>query len=138
PTAAAGYTTSAIRYPDRLALVDDLGSLTFTDVHRRTNGLAHALADRGIGAGDNVAVLCRKHRGIVDITVACSKLAAHALYLNTLFSGPHITEDCAREMPKAIVFDEEFTGMVAEAARRRKRFIAWTEPESGGRHDDEL
>jgi len=138
PTAAAGYAASAIRYPDDAAIVDDLGSLTFAEVHRRTNGLAHALADRGLGEGDNVAVLCRNHRGIIDITVACSKLGAHALYLNTMFSGPQITEVCAREKPKAIVFDEEFKDLVHEAGKRRKRFIAWTEPESEGRHDDEL
>jgi fatty-acyl-CoA synthase len=138
PTAAAGYTTSAIRYPDELAIVDDLGSLTFAEVHRRTNGLAHALADRGLGEGDNVAILCRNHRGIIDVTVACSKLGAHALYLNTMFSGPQITEVCEREKPKAIVFDEEFTELVAEAGRRRKRFIAWTEAESEGKHTDEL
>lgn len=138
PTAAAGYATSAIRYPDDLALVDDLGSLTFAEVHRRTNGLAHALADRGVGEGDRVAILCRNHRGIVDITVACSKLGAHALYLNTMFSGPQITEVCARERPKAIVFDEEFAALVAEAGRRRRRFVAWAEPESAGRHGDEL
>jgi fatty-acyl-CoA synthase len=136
PTPAAGYTTSAIRYPDDLAIIDELGSLTFAEVHRRTNGLAHALADRGIGEGDPVAILCRNHRGIIDITVACSKLGANALYLNTMFSGPQITEVCERERPKAIVYDEEFADLVADAGRDRMRFVAWTDGEVA--HDDEL
>src|ERR1700712_4527760 len=40
PTAAAGYEASAIRYPDHLAIIDELGSLTFPQVHRRTHGPA--------------------------------------------------------------------------------------------------
>ena len=88
PSAAAGYSTSAIRYPDHVALIDELGSLTFVEMQRRTNALAHAWSDEGIGAGDVVAILCRNHRGFVEALVACSKLGAHALFLNTAFSAP--------------------------------------------------
>src|SRR5437588_3061086 len=129
PTPAAGYTVSAARYPDDEALVDELGTLTFADLHRRTNGLAHALADRGINEGDGVAILCRNHRGFVEATVACSKLGAHCLYLNTAFAAPQITDVVAREKPVALIFDEEFQNLVEEAGHRRKRFIAWTENE---------
>src|SRR5437660_6115414 len=81
PTPAAGYTGSAIRYPNDIAIIDELGRLTFAEVHRRTNGLAHGLSDAGIGEGDGVAIMCRNHRGFIEATVACSKLGAHALYL---------------------------------------------------------
>jgi fatty-acyl-CoA synthase len=130
PTPAAGYTGAAIRYPDELALVDELGSLTFGEIHRRTNGLAHGLADAGIVEGDGVAIMCRNHRGFIDATVACSKLGAHALYLNTAFAAPQITDVVKREGPRAIIFDEEFADLVHDAAVRRKRFIAWHEPDS--------
>ncbi|MBA3327608.1 MAG: acyl-CoA synthetase [Solirubrobacterales bacterium] len=127
PTPAAGYTASAVRYPDDRAIIDELGTLTFAEVHRRTNALAHAWADAGLTEGDSVAILCRNHRGFVDATVACSKLGAHALYLNTEFAGPQITDVCERERPAAIVFDEEFTELVADAAEGRKRFVGWFE-----------
>ena len=129
PTAAAGYETSAIRYPDELGLIDDLGSLTFAELHRRSNGLAHALNDRGIGAGDHVAILCRNHRGMIDITVACSKLGAHALYLNTMFSAPQIKDVCERHQPKAIVYDQEFAEVIAAAHEGRTGLVAWTDGE---------
>ena len=87
PTAAAGYATSAIRYPDDIALIDELGSLTFLEMHERTNALAHAWSDDGIAAGDVVAILARNHRGFVEALVACSKLGAHALLLNTALLG---------------------------------------------------
>jgi fatty-acyl-CoA synthase len=130
PTPAAGYTGAAIRYPDDTALVDELGTLTFGEIHRRTNALAHSLADGGVVEGDGVAIMCRNHRGFVDATVACSKLGAHVLYLNTAFAAPQITDVVKREGPRAIIFDEEFTDLVQDAAVRRKRFIAWHEPDA--------
>src|SRR4051794_28081764 len=131
PTPAAGYTGAAIRYPDEIAVVDELGTLTFADIHRRTNALAHGLSDAGVLEGDGVAIMCRNHRGFIDATVACSKLGANALYLNTMFAGPQITDVCAREKPKAIVYDQEFADLVADAGRRRKRFVAWFDGEDG-------
>ena len=125
PTPAAGYTAAAIRFPDEIAIIDELGTLTFEDVHKRTNALANAFREQGIGPGDGVAILCRNHRGFIDATVACSKVGANALYLNTQFAAPQVTDVVKREKPAAIVFDEEFTEMVAEAGKRRKRFIAW-------------
>jgi len=125
PTPAAGYTVSAIRHPDATALVDDLGTLTFAEVQRRTNALANSLRARGVGEGSSVAIMCRNHRGFIDTTVALSKLGAHALYLNTAFAGPQITEVAEREQPTAIVYDAEFENLVHDAGKGRKRFIAW-------------
>jgi fatty-acyl-CoA synthase len=130
PTPAAGYTVAAARYPDETAVVDELGTLTFREVHERSNALAHAWSDLGIGEGDGVAIMCRNHRGFIDATVACSKLGAHALFLNTAFSGPQLADVAEREKPKAIVFDQEFTELIEDAGKGRKRFIAWSEPDA--------
>jgi acyl-CoA synthetase (AMP-forming)/AMP-acid ligase II len=125
PTPAAGYTISAIRHPNQLAIIDELGTLTFADVHRRTNALAHALSDAGVKAGDGIAIMCRNHRGFVDAVVATSKLGANALYLNTAFAGPQITDVVKREQPAALIYDAEFEGLTRDAGEGRKRFIAW-------------
>ena len=132
PTVAAGYAASAIRYPDVIALVDDRGSLTFADVQRRKYALAHAWRDAGLIEGDGVAILCRNHRGFVEATVACSKLGADALFLNTAFAGPQVAAVCAREPPRAIVYDDEFAGVVSEAAEGLQRYVAWSSPAAAG------
>ena len=76
--------------------------------------------------GDNVAVLCRNHRWFIVASIACSRLGAHALYLNTSFAGPQITEVCDREGATAIVCDAEFAPAIALAAEGRAVFLADT------------
>jgi acyl-CoA synthetase (AMP-forming)/AMP-acid ligase II len=44
-----GYAIAAIRDPRGVAIIDELGQVTFADVHRRTNALANAFRARGIG-----------------------------------------------------------------------------------------
>jgi fatty-acyl-CoA synthase len=129
-TPAAGYKAAASRYPDRLALIDESGTLTFQEVHERSNALAHALRAEGVGPGSRVGIMCRNHRGWVESYVATNKLGAHALFFNTAFSGPQMADVAQREDPVAIIFDEEFAGVLGEASAGRKRFIAWHEPDT--------
>ena len=110
---AGGFTAMALRDPARVALVDELGSLTFGELHRRSNALARALEDRGVGEGDSVALMCRNHRGFVDALVAIAKCGADILLLNTAFAGPQLVDVLDREGPRVAIHDEEFTGLLA-------------------------
>jgi acyl-CoA synthetase (AMP-forming)/AMP-acid ligase II len=127
-TPAGAYTGAAVRYPQRPAVIDERGCLSFRQLHLRTNALARELRKAGISEGDGVAIMCRNHRGFVEATAACSKLGAGALYLNTAFAGPQITDVIRRESPVAVIYDEEFSELVSEGAADRIRFIAWSEP----------
>jgi len=124
---AAGYIAQAQRYPDEVSLVDELGTATFREIDVRSNKLAHSLSDAGIREGDGVGIMCRNHRGFIEATVAVSKLGAEALYLNTAFAAPQLTEVVKREQPAALIYDEEFAGLLEDAGKRRKRFVAWHE-----------
>jgi acyl-CoA synthetase (AMP-forming)/AMP-acid ligase II len=139
-TPAAGYMAAAARHPDDLAIIDEAGTLTFQAVHERSNALARALAAEGVRPGDGVAIMCRNHRGWALAYVATNKLGAHALFLNTAFSGPQLADVARREDPRAVIFDAEFAAVLREASEGRKRFIAWHEPDEdrGVRTLDEL
>ncbi|HEY8303043.1 MAG TPA: AMP-binding protein, partial [Solirubrobacteraceae bacterium] len=115
-------------FPDREAIVDERGTLTFEELHLRTNALAHEMRAAGIGEGESVAIMCRNHRGFVEATVACSKLGVSALYLNTAFAGPQITDVMRREDPAGLVYDADFANLVGDGGEGRKRFVAWSEP----------
>ena len=124
-TPAAACAASAARYPEARAIVDERGQVTFAELHLRTNALAHALSDRGVNEGDNVALLARNHRGFVEATVACSKLGANMLYLNTGFAGPQIADVVKREQAACVICDDEFTGLIGDAIEKDRRFVAW-------------
>jgi acyl-CoA synthetase (AMP-forming)/AMP-acid ligase II/uncharacterized membrane protein len=124
---AAGAVALADRYPNETMIVDELGTLSYSEVHTRTNALAHALSDLGILEGDGVGIMCRNHRSFIESTFAVSKLGANSLYLNTAFAGPQLAEVVEREGPKAIIYDEEFSGLLSDAGKRRKRIVAWHE-----------
>jgi fatty-acyl-CoA synthase len=109
---ATGYAAGAARHPDRPALLDDRGVLTFAEVHRRTDRLARALADRGIDHSSSVAVLCRNHRGPVELAVAAAKLGANVALLNTSLSASTIGKVLREQGTQLLVADEEFgTGL---------------------------
>ncbi|HEY1135086.1 MAG TPA: AMP-binding protein [Nocardioides sp.] len=127
---AGGFRTAALRWPDAVGIVDERGSLTWGELHCRTNALAAALRDEGVRAGDGVAVMCRNHRGFVEASVAASKLGADVLYLNTAFAGPQLVDVLEREAPRVVVHDEEFTKLLA-AADVERRVLAWVDGDGG-------
>jgi acyl-CoA synthetase (AMP-forming)/AMP-acid ligase II len=128
---ATGIATAAIHHPHETAILDERGSLSFERVHRRSNALADSLAKMGIGYGDGVGIMCRNHRGFVEATLAAAKLGASALYLNTMFAGPQLVEVTRREAPKALVYDEEFAGLLGDVEDSVDRIVAWSDDEGG-------
>ncbi len=135
---ATGVATAAHKYPHETMLIDERGSLTFERVHRRTNALAHAFAEMGIGPGDGIGIMCRNHRGFIETTLAAAKLGASALYLNTMFAGPQLVEVMRREGPKALVYDEEFAGLLDGVDESVARIVGWADGDPGGQTLDSL
>ncbi|HVY97833.1 MAG TPA: AMP-binding protein [Solirubrobacterales bacterium] len=130
---ATGVTTAAIHHPHEIAIVDERGALSWERLHRRTNALAHSFAEMGIGHGDGVGIMCRNHRGFVEATLAAAKIGASALYLNTMFAGPQLVEVTRREGPKALVYDEEFTGLLEGVDDSVQRIVGWVDGDGDGR-----
>jgi acyl-CoA synthetase (AMP-forming)/AMP-acid ligase II len=130
PSSPAAYLGGTARFPGRTAIVDDRGAVTFREVNARTNALANSLREAGVGEGDDIAIMCRNHRGFIEATVACAKLGAGALYLNTAFAGPQIADVLRREDPVAVIYDEEFADLVGDGAQGRKRYVVLAEPHS--------
>jgi fatty-acyl-CoA synthase len=119
---AMGFIALAIRQPDAIAIIDDEGQTTFDEVNRRSNALARGLREAGVSPGDVVGVMGRNHRHFVEAILACCKVGANAVLLNTMFAGPQLTEVGKRENISALLYDEEF-GILLEGLQRIPRFI---------------
>jgi fatty-acyl-CoA synthase len=121
----APIVIAALKYGSRTGLIDELGSLSFSEMDARSSALAATLFRRGVSESDCVGVLCRNHRGFLDISFAAAKLGARILYLNTDFSGPQLLDVCRREKVSLLVHDEEFESLVGDIAVSRGSVIAW-------------
>ena len=127
-TPPAGYAAAAIAYPDEVAIIDELGELTFAEVEERTNALARGLAVAGVRPGTAVGVMARNHRWFIEAVVALWKLGATIVLLNTSFAAPQLADVARREKVRALVYDQEFGPLLSGPAwRNRKRFVAWPE-----------
>ncbi len=133
-TPAAAIAAANVEIPDNVAFVDELGELTYRELHERSNGLARALEADGVRPGDGVAIMCRNHRGFVDATLAAAKLGASVLYMNTGFSAPQFKDVVEREEPAVLIYDEEFADVLKPAreagGRALHAYVGWREDES--------
>ena len=107
-TITAGYAAGAARHPDRTAVVDDAGTLTFAELASWTDALARGFAESGVGPGARLGVLCRNHRGAIAGQVAAGKLGADAVLLNTGLSAAQLREVAGELALHTVVADEEF------------------------------
>ncbi|MEU6582097.1 acyl-CoA synthetase [Nocardia sp. NPDC046763] len=126
-TLAAGLRLSAARYGGRVAVIDELGELTFAELEDRSNRLANAWRERGLKPHEGVAILARNHRGLLDAIFAAAKCGARIILLNTDFAGPQIRDVATREGTDLLVYDDEYAHMLDEVSPRRGSYRAWTE-----------
>ncbi|MFD1541239.1 AMP-binding protein [Nonomuraea guangzhouensis] len=115
-TPATGVAMAAARWPDRPAILDEDGSLTFAELDARVVALARALYDRfGVRPGRTVAIMWPNHRGFVEAVAAVSRLGADLLLLNTGLAGPRLRDILRRENVHTLIAAPElppvdFTG----------------------------
>jgi carnitine-CoA ligase len=97
-TLTAAVRAAAQQWPDRIAWRFDPGDrLTFADVNRLTAGYAAALRERGVRAGDRVALLMRNEPGFPLTWLALAQLGAAAVPVNTRYQtadAEHVLRAC--------------------------------------------
>ncbi|GAA1223527.1 acyl-CoA synthetase [Prauserella halophila] len=127
---AGAVRIAARRNPSSIGLVDEHGPLTFDELERKSNALARAWADRGVGPGESIAALCRDHRGLVLTMLAANKLGAALLLMNTGFARPQLTDVAEREKVRVLVYDEEFTDLLG-GIEDVDRYLGWADDPAG-------
>jgi len=117
---------NARRNPNRTAIIDDEGSMTFVELNDAVNATANGLLAMGVTGGDGVAIMARNHRWFLIANYACGRIGARIILLNTEFSGPQIRDVAAREGGKIIIYDDEYSEAVklAETPLGKLRALA--------------
>lgn len=105
---------NARRTPDRAACIDEDGEFTYRELDEAAHAVANGLIDKGVKAGDGVALLARNHRWFLVAHFGCARVGARIILLNSEFSGPQIKEVAEREGAKVIIYDDEYARAVSE------------------------
>jgi len=113
-TLAQLVTRAAALWPDRTAWIFDEHDqpFTFAEVDRESSRIAAALAERGIGPGDRVAVMLRNVPAFPLTWLALAKIGAQLVPVNTNyqeFDGAHILRHSGA---KLVVAAPEFTDLL--------------------------
>lgn len=113
-SAASLISMSALRYPDRLALVDDDGELTYSQLLDNAHALARALMDRGMTQKSSFGVIARNGRGII-LPMAIKGFIGSEIMLMNIGSGPtQIRGVVDQNKAKFLFVDDEFLGNLPE------------------------
>ncbi|MBY0794147.1 AMP-binding protein [Corynebacterium parakroppenstedtii] len=114
----------ARQVPDRIALIDDDGQLTYKQLFEQAKRLAKALRARGIGDDSNVAVLALNGRGAI-LPLSARQMAGFNIFMvNANASARQIEEFLDFHEIDAFIVDEEFLDVVTEKARNRQVILA--------------
>ncbi|WP_150237288.1 AMP-binding protein [Nocardiopsis quinghaiensis] len=131
-TIAGGYAAANERVPDAVSVIDERGPVTFREMNLRGRALARDLHRAGVGPNARVGVLCRNHSGFVQAMVACGRLGADTVLLNTGLSAHQLAEAVVGNRVSVTIADAEFEGLCSELPPEVVRVTAWGEPSAGG------
>jgi acyl-CoA synthetase (AMP-forming)/AMP-acid ligase II len=107
---------SARRDPEAPALACEGELRSFGELDARASGLAAALAERGVGAGEKVAILTHNRIEFVESFLGVQKLGACAVPVNFRLSWEEVAYVLADSGAVAILTDAELAPTAAEAA----------------------
>ncbi|WP_461157830.1 AMP-binding protein [Saccharopolyspora tripterygii] len=125
-TLPLGFAVGAARHPDRPAVIDERGALSYAELATRTTRLAGALRDRVPGK-TRIGVLTRNHHGPVEVIVAAAKLGVDVVLLNVGLSTRQLADVLAEQDISLLVLDEEFTGHLADLPGDLDVVLGWVD-----------
>jgi len=94
---------NAMKYPDKLGLMDLHSRYTWKEFNQRTNQLAHALQRRGVKKGDLVTLLSKNLTECYLAFFACAKIGAVYAPINYRFAPVEIVSNIQDASPKVLL-----------------------------------
>jgi len=110
-------------YPDKVAVIHGERSFTYREFRDRVHRLAAALAARGVGRGDTVAVLAPNVPALLEAHYAVPGLGAMLNALNYRLDAGTIAFCLEHGEAKVLITDRDFAPIVKAALAKVKRDI---------------
>lgn len=127
---------NALRHPEKTALVTyETGEkVTWEELNRRVNSLAHALAAQGIRKGNRVFDISNEDHRHYEITFALAKLGAIHVTINTMLSAGEQAYILNNSEPTAGLICQEYADYFEKNVRPKLEFALKETIGVGGRH----
>jgi len=111
---------AATVYPDKTAVIHGARRISYREMHERACRLASALAKRGIGKGDTVAIMAPNVPAMLEAHYGVPMLGAVLNALNIRLDARSIAFVLEHGEAKVLITDREFSGVVKEALAESK------------------
>jgi fatty-acyl-CoA synthase len=122
-------------YPDHTAIIHGGRRWSYAEFYARARRLASALAKRGIGRGDTVAVMLANTPAMLECHYGVPMAGAVLNALNTRLDASIIAFSLDHGEAKVVIADREFSKVMKEAlalAKARPLVIDYDDPEFSG------
>jgi fatty-acyl-CoA synthase len=114
---------AAAVYPNRIAVIHGAWRSTWAETYARCRRLASALAKRGVGAGDTVAVMAQNVPAMYEAHFGVPMAGAVLNTLNIRLDPDAIAFQLTHGEAKVLITDREFSHVVKPALSRLERPI---------------
>jgi fatty-acyl-CoA synthase len=107
---------TAIRDPERPAIIWRGRTTNYGDFNRTVNRIAHALSDRGIARGDRIALLAHNSQEYLELFFALAKLGAISVPINFMLNAGEVAFILGHSSARGIVTETALVPVAATAA----------------------
>ncbi|MCB1002605.1 MAG: acyl-CoA synthetase, partial [Acidimicrobiales bacterium] len=121
--------------PDHTALITENRRLTFRELDERATRLAHALAARGVGAGDHVGLYLHNGTEYVEGMLGCWKIRAVPINVNYRYVEDELVYLFDDADLVSVVHHREFAPVIAAVTHRVPGVTSFLSVEDGSDAD---
>src|SRR5262249_52541355 len=106
---------AAARWPDRTAIIDDDGALSYRELQAKTESLARELSRDGVETDQAVGIMCRNGRNFVASVFATGLVGADVVLVSTQFRTNSLSGALSTHQIRTMLADEEFVEQIRGA-----------------------
>jgi len=99
-------------HPDKPAIIFNGRTITYRELHARSNQTAAWMQFLGIEKGDRVAVMLANSLEFIDVFLACSRLGAIFVPINYRITAAELRHPILNARPRLFIFNPSFQEMV--------------------------
>ena len=119
-------TSTALKLPDKIAIICDNGQITYRELNSRVNQLTHGFLYSGIGKNSRIAILMYNSVELVEIYFALAKAGITGVPLNFRLTVPELYYIIENSDATTLIIGEEFESTLDQLRPRlskAKHFI---------------